>query len=334
MTTEPRAVAGSEAPDAHPRADETYLWSRAGTPDPAVQRLEAALEPVRFSPGGLRNAPLRMAWPFRVAAAAAVLTLVAAAALIVQRPRPSWEVVALDGAPTVASAAIKDIGRLARNDWLETDGSSRASLAVANIGSVTVEPGSRVRLVESAEKHHRLQLARGTIEAFITAPPRLFFIDTPSAQAIDMGCIYTLSVKDDDSSELSTRFGLVELVRTVDGREVVSKVPTDATCRTDMKRGPGTPRFDDAPEELVKALDAFDAGDAPGSVQDIASNARPRDTLSLWHLLSRTQGADRATVLERLVALAGRPGDTTDAATLATAPEALEAWWEHLRLTW
>lgn len=330
-----------------PRDDapgEQYLWDPTAPPDPVIQRLEHTL-------GGLRLTTARLA-DLRVARrsgrlarsgalAAAVLALAGGIVWYVGRAEPpSWEVIALAGTPTVGSTAVTGDSRLPKGRWLETDPSSRASLDIAGIGTVTVEPGSRVRLVDSREgKEHRMELAKGTIQAFITAPPRLFFVDTPSAQAIDMGCIYRLEVLADGSSELKTTFGLVELVRRVGSRSVLSKVPTGAVCRTDPARGPGTPRFEDAPADLVAALDQFDGaptGDpgAPGPIARVVKAARARDTLSLWHLLSRTQGAERATVLETMVALAGEPTGVPDSRTSALEPEALGAWWSHLHAQW
>jgi hypothetical protein len=42
-------------------------------------------------------------------------------------------------------------------------------VAVADIGTVTVEPGARVRLLGSRAGHHRMELARGTMHATIWA---------------------------------------------------------------------------------------------------------------------------------------------------------------------
>lgn len=328
MTTE-----GNTRPD----GESEYLWDPRGAPDPQVARLEEALRPVRHRAGvpvvraGASRARL-LRWG---GLAAAIIAIAGGVTWTVRNAnRPSWEVETIAGAPSVDSSQLAAGTRLKRGDWLETDATSRAKVSVANIGSVIAEPGTRLRLMASREgREHRMELAKGTIQAFISAPPRLFFVDTPSAEAIDMGCIYTLTVLDDTSSELRTTFGLVEMVRKVKGREVVSKVPTGAICRTDPMLGPGSPRFVDAPAALVGALDRFDtgAGDALGQV---LAGARARDTMSLWHLLSRTGGDERAKVLETVVGLAGRPAGVTDGATLSLDAAALEAWWVYLRGRW
>ena len=74
--------------------------------------------------------------------------------------------------------------------------SSRAQIAVSSIGNVDIDENTRVRLLETRPTEHRLELARGKMSARIWAPPRLFFVDTPSAVAADLGCAYTLEVDD------------------------------------------------------------------------------------------------------------------------------------------
>ena len=43
---------------------------------------------------------------------------------------------------------------------------------------------------------NRLALERGRIYATILAPPQKFFVETPSALAVDLGCAYSLEVID------------------------------------------------------------------------------------------------------------------------------------------
>ena len=86
---------------------------------------------------------------------------------------------------------------LAVGGWLETGKDERATFDVANIGQVTVEPNTRLRLLDTRAGAHRLELARGTMHATIWAPPNQFFVETPSTLAVDLGCAYTLTVDDD-----------------------------------------------------------------------------------------------------------------------------------------
>src|SRR6185295_6519840 len=129
----------------------------------------------------------------------------------------SWRMESISGTPAGSSLRI---GR-----WLETDDQSRVRLEVGGHGHVTVEPGSRLRITRSADDHKTLELARGTIDAFILAPPRLFLVDTPAARAVDLGCAYTLEVDETGAGVLHVTLGHVALEGA--GRE--SNVPRGAT---------------------------------------------------------------------------------------------------------
>src|SRR5262249_5894275 len=159
------------------------------------------------------------------------------------------------------------------------------------IGEVTVDPNSRLRLAAMADADQRLELARGSMSAFIWAPPRLFFVDTPSATAIDLGCAYTLAVDDKGDGELRVTLGQVALEH--DGRESI--VRNGMMCLTRRDRGPGTPFAVDAPDALRSALARFDfdRANAGGALDKILSLARKDDAITLWHLLSQTEDDSR-----------------------------------------
>src|SRR6185295_11964349 len=111
------------------------------------------------------------------------------------------------------------------------------------------------------------------------APPRLFFVDTPSAVAADLGCAYTLEVDDQGASKLSVTSGWVAL----ELKDRESIVPAGASCDTRPGVGPGTPYFDDAPSVLREALKTVDfnpdASVRSAALPWILDQARPRDSL-------------------------------------------------------
>lgn len=278
-------------------------------------------------------------WQWRFAIAATLILAVGLAAywFYERESRPSWAVARLDGSPTIGSTSITDKSRLAVGQWLETDNVSRAQIQVSSIGQVEIDPNSRVKLVETRPTEHRLELARGRLSAYIWAPPRLFFVDTPSAVAADLGCAYTLEVDDDGGSLLRVTSGWVALQ--LKDRE--SMVPAGAACATRRGIGPGTPYFEDASESFRRALSKldFEAPDSDWSSRDQALNqvlmeARPRDTLTLWHLLSRLEVADRALVYDRLAALGPPPTGVTRDGVLQLDDKMLKAWKAGLESTW
>src|SRR5574338_687822 len=176
-----------------------------------------------------------------------------------------------------------------------------------------------------------MALERGSIRAVIWAPPGLFFVDTPSAEAVDLGCAYTLEVSPDGSGLVRVEHGWVGFR---DGdRE--SFIPQGAVCATRRGRGPGTPYYADAPEPFVRALAVLDfgtAGERDASLVTALSVARPRDALSLWHLIMRTNGGARACVIDRLAQLAPPPAGVTREGALAGNRAMLDAWWGTLGL--
>ena len=228
---------------------------------------------------------------------------------------------------------MKDKSRLSVGQWLETDNVTRAKIQVGTIGQVEVDPNSRLQLVHTRPTEHRLELARGRLSAHIWAPPRLFFVDTPSAVAADLGCAYTLEVDPDCGGLLRVTSGWVALK--LKDRE--SMVPAGAACATRRGIGPGTPYFEDASEDFRRALSKldFEPGETDGfNLDQVLTQARPRDTLTLWHLLSRLEGSKRALVYDRLAALSAPPAGVTRDGVLQLNDEMLTAWKTSLQPNW
>lgn len=217
--------------------------------------------------------------------------------------------------------------RMAAGELVET-GESRARILVGDIGTVDVEPGTRVRLGDAGRGEYRLALERGTISAQITAPPRLFIVDTPASAVVDLGCAYTVTVADDGIGMLRMTEGWAALEWK--GRE--SLVPAGAVCRTRPVIGPGTPYFEDASEALKQAVDRFDF--EGGGVEVILREARVRDTLTLWHLLSRVEPEQRSQVYDRMAALVPPPASVSREKALALDRDALRMWREDMAWKW
>src|SRR6185369_15738944 len=181
----------------------------------------------------------------------------------------------------------------------------------------------RVRLIETRPTEHRMELQRGSMHAKITAPPRLFFVNTPSAEAVDLGCEYTLVVDEKGVGLLTVKLGYVAFVK--DGVE--SLVPVGAMCVTRPGIGPGTPYFHDAPEALKSALNRFDfERGGKEALADILVNCRERDAYTLWNLIPRVTGEDREQVVDRLIQLVKLPNGVSREGVLALDHGMLEKW--------
>ncbi len=324
---------------------DDYIWDGSGKPDPEVARLEGLLKQFRHkAPTPVfpaREPPPKRGWSFGltlrwVAAAAAVVVVTAGAWYGYRWTRPSWEVERIAGAPRVGSGVIREAGRLRVGEWLETDAASRARISVGAIGEVQVDPDTRLQLLQARADEHRLSLQQGKLHAIIWAPPRLFYVNTPSATAIDLGCRYTLEVDESGAGLLHVTYGWVAFEQ--QGRE--SFVPANAMCITRPGIGPGTPFFEDAPQALRDALIPLDFGPVgegnqkqrEAALDSALAAARPRDAFTLWHLLSRTEGADRDRVFDRLAQFVPPPAGVTREDILAGNRHMLDLWWDALGL--
>jgi hypothetical protein len=335
--------------------NDDYLWDGSGEPDPEIQKLEntlakfrqegeapefpeiAATQQPRF---WQRFVPLR--WSFGLAAATATILFMAAFGILrwSQKPEtasgPGWDVESLAGAPRVESNAFLEnavAAKLGVGQTLVTDSRSKANISIADIGTVNVEPNTRLRLTAGGNGHNRLALDRGTIHAYIWALPGVFTVDTPSATAVDLGCSYTLQVDDSGAGILRTRLGWVGFK--LDGHEAF--IPAGAVCATRPKVGPGTPYFDDASASFREALSKFDfASSAPeersAELRKILAESRQRDALTVWHLLARVGESERASVYDRLTALVPPPPEVTREGILRLDQNMLDAWWNQLGL--
>jgi len=335
-----------------------YLWDGTGTVDPEVQRLESLLSEFRQDERPLRileiipsnsssassfAGSLRKGWTVvRLATAALVFLALGATAYFALRhsrvtePQIAWDCVSLEGNPQIGSRTIVagDASlKLKVGQTITTNSTSRASVFQNDLGEIQIEPNTRMRLVQSVAGRKRIKLELGTIHAAIWAPPTEFVVDTPSATAVDLGCAYTLQVDPDGSGTLRTTLGWVGFH--LNGRDAF--IPAGAMCYTRPGIGPGTPCFEDASPQLREALHAFDDSEPSSEVRAkqlaiVLAQARARDALTLWHLLSRTSGVEREQVYERLVAFVPPPQGVTRQGILALNHEMLDRYWDELGL--
>lgn len=292
------------------------------------------------APVPLLRRPVRSPW---LAAAALLLAVGAGLAAGVLRHYAApgrWPVLAVTGQPEAAGAVLAPADALDAGAWLATDSVSRAVLRVGRIGIAEIGPGSRVRIERGGITEHRLRLARGRLDATIAAPPRLFFVQTPTALATDLGCIYSLEVAEDGSSRLEVRAGWVELSH----GGVRSLVPAGLVAEVRRDGHPGTPYPVEMPGPAQDALRRLDAGTGSQADLDAVLHAqyqpdhfvtlRLRSAVTLWHLLQRVEGSRRPAVYARLAGLAPPPAGVTREGILALDRPMLERWRKSLSPMW
>ncbi len=316
-----------------------YLWDRSGDPDLDVVRMEKQLASLRLS-GDAIDALVAEAEPVRPArrplrwAAGAGIAVAAAAAALIFWPRTGTAPGSgsgsasgsasgsgsgsgsLSGSEPDQSCSTDESGlavriegddprdtHLAVGEWLEVGAGSRALLDLAGLGEVRVGPDSRVRVASLRDDEKRLELARGALHAVVSAPPRLFVVDLPSATAVDLGCEYELAVDEHGAGTLRVELGEVAL----EGHGRSSLVRAGSIAETRPGHGPGTPYRDGAPPALIAALRSFDFEHGGGAALDaILAAAGKGDEATLEHLLDRTSGEEHSKVATRLTSLDGK----------------------------
>jgi hypothetical protein len=250
----------------------------------------------------------------RIAALLTLLAISAAALAITRRGATTWRLASADGRSRV----------LAVGESLATAGP--AQVTVGRIGHLEVTAGTSLRLLAARVSEQRLALTRGTIHAEISAPPRLFIVETPSGTAVDLGCAYTLDVDSAGTSTLVVTAGWVAF----EDHGIESLVPAGMRAVAHRGAGIGTPMMEDAPESLRTATAAFDVSRADSSLGMILRSARRRDAVTLWHLVKRTEGAQRGRLVTKLVALVPLPAGIDRAAIERAEPRAMELYWTEL----
>ncbi len=278
-----------------------------------------------------------------LAAAAVVLAVVGGTYIGVLRAYGApneWQVLPLTGVPTVAGATLTQTSDLATGEWLITDSVSSAQLAVGRIGTAEIGPNSRVRLDRGGRTQHRLSLQEGSLDAVIDAPPRLFFVETPTALATDLGCAYTMEVDSTGASRIHVTAGWVELRQ----GERVSLVAAGLKAEVDTGTGPGTPYPEAFSIEAREALERLDRGG--GGMAELETvlaalypatgfvTARQPSAITMWHLIQRLDGDLRAAVYDRLAALSPPPARVSREGILALERPMLERWRRDLNPMW
>lgn len=310
---------------------DEYLWDRSGQPDPEIEHLEKLLSPFRYEDrqaGRQKRAPHRRWW---AAAAAAVVAIGAWQVMhVVRTPaeKTSWQAVRMEGSPRVNGRTVGEPADVYTGQRIETDATSRVEVRSDFIGEVQLDPNSEMYVKESRENRQLFTLRHGVLHALIWAPPSQFAVDTPSVRAIDLGCAYTLETQPDGNGLITVQRGWVAF----DHQRSESFIPADAACRVYARRGPGVPWFQDATAELREGLERWEKKPESGALNAVLGAARPRDALTLWHLLSRVPAGERGLVFDRFSRVVKLPAEVQRAEVIAGDAHALDLCWNSLDL--
>jgi len=286
-----------------------YLWDKSGQPDAEIAELERLLRPLGWKEKRrVRWAPIAMAASILIACGVAGWFAYPAVG-------PAWRV-----------AGSETVKRLAKGQTIRTSATSRAKLQLDGVGEVEVEPNTSLSVVSMKSNNHRLNLERGVIHAFIWAPPREFYVNTPSAVTVDLGCAYTLEVDAQGIGLVHVSMGWVAFEDK--GRQ--SLVPAYASCRTWPGRGPGLPFYEDASKDFQKAVTEFDLAATEHATAAMVGESRTKDALTLWHLLQRVPVERRGAVYDRIAQVIAIPLTVTRKGIVAGDHSMNGSLWDSL----
>lgn len=330
-------------------------------PDDELDRLEAALAPLRHQPRELPDlGPQDVAVPTppapadtpprrldaRPGSALQLLPWALAAGLLLM----VWQLVAdepgavpLDvtaGEGLVGARKLERGQRLTPGDRLRVAGG--LTLRVGDLGSLRLGPDSRLAVLPAeGAARCRLALDRGRMEALIHAVPELFQVTTPAGLAVDRGCAYTAEVGPDGVTTLEVTEGLV----TFSGEGRTVWVPAGARLRARPGQRPDSPLWVDAPGQLFKAFDLLDRlaerpepatleGSARQALDWVLAVDAPRDGLLLWHLLDHPWRAVRDEAARALAVLIPPPDLVPADDPAAADARARRAWLARVQYAW
>lgn len=303
---------------------DEYLWDRSGEPDPEVEHLEALLS--RYALRSSEPVPRRVRrWSLAVAAALIVGIAIGVFALRFRwGTNEAWPIASVTGAPTLNGKPLTRESRFGIGDELRTDEHSSVVVEIARVGELTVAPSSTVTLMQTRGGRHRVRLDRGRVSARVWAPPFTFSVHTPAGLASDVGCAFDLRYHD-GAGEVRVTSGWVDF----DGESREAMIPAGAVAEL-RDENPGSPYYADATPEFRAALRAYDRG--RGAIDPVLAAARPRDAMTLIHLLERAPRAERAPLFDTLARLAPPPPGVSREGVLARDAEMLGDWRRSLGL--
>ncbi len=319
--------------------DDDPLWNPEVPADAGLARIQRLLAPYgsgaratemprRLLPRPRRRRRRVVAW----ATAAGLALLLAAAHFhrLAWEPGEPWEVFQ-------ASSGERERSWLAPGEEVATGDGETARIDVARIGSMTLSPKSRLRLLETESGRHSVALGYGHLRARIWAPPGYFRVGAGAAEVVDLGCDFELWQQQAGSGRILVRSGWISY-RVGDDDILVAEGHT-----LEFADGvAGTPMRNDAPATLVDAVRVLQAalrpdrtGDAAAIAQAagrVAEGARDADAFTLLSLLTRWPGLAGTDLYPRVAAALGQPADVQAhrSAWEANDRQAMNLWWNTL----
>ncbi|MBS0195159.1 MAG: hypothetical protein JSR77_00215 [Planctomycetes bacterium] len=313
-----------------PSGVEDYLWDTAAPVAPQVAAMEQPLAALAAPSTALfvpPAKPARRAWWLALAAS----LLLAAALFILTRsstpPIPGGWTISSHTGPITTSPVKSQPGSL----LIAMDAGAKAELTGPQARRISAGDSARFVLAASGDEisleHGSIFLQTGSQDGALSlafAGARATLSPHAAAQLATNERGATLTLK---TGNAIIMFGKGQRVR----------VPAEARCELAPDGSAATPRYYDAPGILAKSLAVIDSAyageksdprDTTVALESVLKAARPRDAMTLWHVLQRVPRESRGPIVDRMQELAPAAAKSSPRDALINLdPAALDAWW-------
>ncbi|MEO8210151.1 MAG: FecR domain-containing protein [bacterium] len=216
-----------------------------------------------------------------------------------------WKVANVQGSPLIGDVAMQGVDSIKEGQFITTNDSSRAELIIANLGSVLIEPNSKVIFVKSGEGNNRILVEYGTIDADMNSKQKTFFVEMPSAVASDMGGEYTLTIDSTGDGLVYVKSGKVE-VQADNSKGAIIPAGNLVVTRKDL--GVGTPFNENSSDKFKNALFNLDFGKCGGAcVRTLLNSAKMSDAVTLVNLIEKVDNEYKDDVYSRVAKFVAPP---------------------------
>ncbi len=192
-------------------------------------------------------------------------------------------------------------GELTEDEILETNAISRLQVDIPDVGSVFIEPGTRIQRLKSGH----IQLLQGSILTDKNGAKKFLTINVPGGEIAD----YFLG----GQSRISLNNPTTTILEVIDGWVSVQQGDQEALvlpkhiCKIDADSGIGLPYLDDSSKEFVNAVNeyCFKNRDNEEVLVSVLTKADVSNSVTLWNLLKRVPRKQRDMVINTIFGLLG-----------------------------
>lgn len=218
----------------------------------------------------------------------------------------NWKITDLQGNVTINGKPASQVDELSIGDWIETDELSSATINIPDIGNITLEPGTKIRLVQSDDDKKKIELQYGTINSDTRTSTSNLYINADKTTAIDNGSMFSFAVDKNGEGMIFVKDGSVKVKS--DKRDAI--IPQGQFCFVMTGMGPGTPFNKDASKELRKALMVYDFYNGGAeALSHVYRVAGVHDAVTLVNLLPHASGNDQVAVWNKISNYYSPPGN-------------------------